>query len=243
MGYVFDHKDADDCERWTSRQKNQALLEIENRLMIDLLDPLPAASLVDIGCGIGARLTPFFDRRIDLTAIDPSPYMLDVAKRLWGNRVAWHRGIAEDLPFSDNQFTYACLNHTLEYVEDPRQAIQEACRVAKDRLFIGFFNRYAIMGMQRRVQGIFTATVYNRARFFSVWQLKRMLRDILGDVPIVWRTLGQFSSASRRAEQLAMVQHFPFGTYAAMVVTLRPRYKTRPLSLTCQQQAITGLYF
>ncbi len=243
MGYVFNHKDAVDSEQWLSNPKNRAVLEIENRLMMRLLDPLPATALIDIGCGIGTRLSPFFDRGMDLTGLDASPHMLASAKRLYGGQVAWHCGEAEDLPFSDNQFNYACLNHTLEYVDDPQQALQEACRVAKDRLYIGFYNRYAIMGATRRIQGIFTATIYNRARFFSVWEIKQLLHRTLGKVPIEWRTLGQFATARCCAEQLAIVQHSPFGAYAGVVVSLRPRFKTRPMALVCQQRAITGLCF
>ena len=39
---------------------------------------------------------------LQVTAIDPSPYMLDIAFRHFGNRMEFYRGFAEDLPFDDN---------------------------------------------------------------------------------------------------------------------------------------------
>mgnify|MGYP001061096191 CR=1 FL=1 len=52
-------------------------------------------------------------------------------------------------------------------------------------------NRYAIKGVERRVRGMFTDSIYNHARFFSVWELKRMIYDLVGHVPITWRTVCQ----------------------------------------------------
>ena len=99
----------------------------------------------------------------------------------FGHRVEFYRGVAEDLPFDDNSFNHASLVTTLEFVEDPVKAISEACRVAKDRIFLGVLNRYALKGIERRLRGIFHHTIYNRARFYSVWELKYMIREILGE--------------------------------------------------------------
>ena len=41
---------------------------------------------------------------------------------------------------------------TLEFVEDPKKAIEEVSRVTKDRIFIGVLNRYAIKGIQIRIK-------------------------------------------------------------------------------------------
>ena len=51
----------------------------------------------------------------------------------------------------------------------PRTACSSAC-----------LNRYAIKGLERRVRGMFVPSIYNHARFFSVWQLKYMLYDLVG---------------------------------------------------------------
>jgi SAM-dependent methyltransferase len=212
--------------------------------MMDMLQPMRGETLLDIGCGTGASLRPFLKKGLQVTGIDPSPYMLDIAENNLGNRVDFYRGFAEDLPFDDNSFNYACLVTTLEFVDDRQKALEEACRVAKNKLFIGVLNRYALKGIQRRVKGIFTKTIYNHAYFFSVWELKDNVRSILGDPPISWRTVCHLPSASSgialRIEQSNIAQRCPFGAFAGMVVTLVPRFRTKPLTIPIQPKPSTG---
>jgi SAM-dependent methyltransferase len=244
MGYIFDFNDAVSYEKWFNDPRNRFVVELEKRLMLDLLKPVRGETLLEIGCGTGAALLTFLDCGIQITGLDPSPYMLDIASKNVGNRADLHRGFAEDLPFEDNSFNYACLITTLEFVEDPKRALEEACRVAKDRIFIGVLNRYAIKGIQRRVKGVFTKTIYNRAHFFSIWELKQIIRFLLGDVPISWRTVCQFSARpgriTNRIEQSSLLQKCPFGAFVGMVVTLVPRFKTRPLALSYKAKQTTG---
>jgi SAM-dependent methyltransferase len=168
--------------------------------------------------------------------------MLDILSKTVGNHVSLYRGIAEDLPFDDNSFNHACLFTSLEFVDDPQKALAEAFRVAKDRVFIGFLNRYALTGIGRRVQGIFTPTIYNRATFFSVWEIKSMVRELMGPVPVCWRTVCQFPGPwgtwMKQIEGSGLVQRFPFGTFAGMVVTLVPRFRTRPLAIRYQPKKV-----
>lgn len=236
MGYVFDFNDAMAYERWAKAAQDRRTARLENRLMTDMLKPIRGESLLDIGCGIGASLSPFLELGLQVTGIDASPYMLDATTRNLGDRVDLYRGYAEDLPFEDNSFNHACLVTSLEFVDDPAKALEEACRVAKDRIFVGVLNRYALKGVQRRLQGIFSRTIYNRARFFSVWEVKQMFRQLLGPgIPVSWRTVSQLPTrpgdAIMRFESSSIVQRFPFGAFAGIVVTLVPRFKTRPLTV------------
>jgi SAM-dependent methyltransferase len=244
MGYVFDFNDAVAYEAWYEDPRNRALADLECRLMMDMLGPTPGETVLDIGCGTGISLRPFIDLGLQATGLDPSPYMLDIASKNLGHRVDLHRGYAEDLPFADNSFNYACLVTTLEFVEDQQKAIEEAGRVAKDKLFIGVLNRYAIKNVQRRVKGVFTKTIYNRAHFFSIWELKTIVRTLLGDVPVLWRTLCLPKGPQMitdRIEQFSLLQKLPFGTFAGMVVTLIPRFRTRPLSVGIKSKQTTGM--
>jgi SAM-dependent methyltransferase len=235
MGYVFDFKEAIAYEQWLKKPANKVAFELESRLMWDLLQPMRGESILDIGCGTGACLHAFLEMGLQVTGLDPSTYMLDIASRNVGNRADLYRGYAEDLPFDDNSFNYACLFTTLEFVNDSQKALEETCRVAKDRVFIGVLNRYAIKGIKRRVKGIFSPTIYNHARFFSVWELKDIIRSILGSVPVTWRTVCQLPSPSGKfassLEQSKFVQRCPFGAFAGMVVSLMPRLRTRPLAI------------
>lgn len=244
MGYVFDFNDAKAYEQWLRNPANLNLVDLKNKLLLDLLRPIPGKTVLDIGCGTGASLNPLIDAGLRATGLDPSPYMLDIASKNLGNRVDFHRGVSEDLPFDDNAFNYACLITTLEFVENPQKAIEEACRVAKDKLFIGVFNRYAIRGIQLRIKGMFTRSIFNRARFFSIWELKQMMHALLGDVPVTWRTACHLPSATgkfaNRFERFSLVQRCPFGLFAGMAVTLVPRFTTKPLPLRYSAKQSTG---
>jgi ubiquinone/menaquinone biosynthesis C-methylase UbiE len=235
MGHVFDFKDAIAYEQWLKKPETKVALELETRLMQTLLQSMRGESVLDIGCGTGACLRAFLEMELLVTGLDPSTYMLDIASRNVGNRADLYRGFAEDLPFDDNSFNYACLFTTLEFVDNPQKALEEACRVAKDRIFIGVLNRYAIKAIQRRVKGMFSASIYNHAQFFSVWGLKQRIRKIVGHTPISWRTVCQLTSQSGKIaaslEQSKIIQRCPFGAFAGMVVTLVPRFRTRPLTM------------
>jgi len=244
MGYVFDFKDSCEFEKLMNRPASRFAAARECRLMLDMLQPMAGKTILDIGCGIGLNLSPLLGEGLQVTGLDPSPYMLDIAAKHSGKRVDLHRGFAETLPFDDNAFNYACLTTTLEFVQDPQKAIEEACRVAKDRVFIGFLNRYAINGIQLRVKGVFTKTIYNHARFFSVWELKKITRTLLGDVPISWRTACQlphtFGEVAQKIERNNAVRRCPFGAYVGMVVSLVPRFRTRPMRLRYRPKGRTG---
>jgi SAM-dependent methyltransferase len=244
MGYVFDFQDAIAYERWFENRRNRLAAELESRLMLDMLKPVPKESILDIGCGVGSILKPLLDRELSVTGIDPSPYMLDIVYNRFDNQVDLYRGYAEELPFDDNSFHYACFFTSLEFVDDPRKALSEAFRVAKDRVFLGVLNRYALKGVQRRVVGVFTQTIFNRAQFYSIWELKRLVRRLLGDVPISWRTVCLFPEIEgpivSSIERSTLVQRCPFGTFAGMVVTLVPRFRTRPLALRYQANSSPG---
>jgi SAM-dependent methyltransferase len=248
MGYIFDFHDAAAYDQWFCNRRNKLTSSLEIQLMLDMLRPLKRESVLDIGCGTGASLLPLIDMHLDTTGIDPSPYMLDIAYKNVNNRANLYRGFAEDLPFEDNSFNYACLFTTLEFVDDPKKAVEEACRVAKDRIFIGVLNRYAIKGIERRLKGIFTETIYNKARFFSVWELKQIVRSTMGNVPFSWRTVCQLPGGTgklaNRFEKSKLVQRFPFGAFAGIVIALVPRFRTRPLTLRYRSKSaanpITG---
>jgi len=235
MGYVFTQKDSAAFEKERQDRRQAPMARLEGALMCDMLKPIRGESVLDIGCGIGTSLLTLLDKGLDVTGIDPSPYMLDAAYKQVRHRADLYRGFAEDLPFGDNSFNYAVFFATLEFVDDPQAALREACRVARDKIFIGVMNRYAVKGIERRVKGVFSETIYNKARFFSVWELKTAIRQIMGDVPVQWKTVCHVSfgdgKMARKIESAELIRRFPFGAFAGVSALLVPRFRTRPLAL------------
>lgn len=241
MGYIFDVKAARQYDSWYENPQNRFVADLEDQLLLRLLQPVRGERVLDIGCGTGRHLNMFLNMGLDITGLDASPYMLEIARRRLGSRAELHQGFAQDLPFEDNSFNVATLMTTLEFVDDTQEVIREACRVAKDRIFLGVLNRYAIKGIERRLTGIFSESIFNRARFFSVWGLKRHMREVLGKVPLKWGTVHHLPAGLRAythfVERCSLVQKSPFGTFVGMVVTLVPRYQTKNIPIKYAHQA------
>ncbi|TFG42247.1 MAG: hypothetical protein E4H48_04920 [Syntrophobacterales bacterium] len=61
-----------------------------------------------------------------------------------------------------------------------------------------------------------------------------MVYDLVGHVPVTWRTACQLPLPSGKfaaSFEQAFLQHCPFGAFAGMVVILVPRFRTRPLTM------------
>ena len=237
MGYVFDFHDACAYARWFAEPANRPATEMGIRLMCELIKPHKGTSMLNIGCGTGHELLPVLEMGIEVTNLDPSPYMIDIASETLNARSDFHRGFAESLPFGDNAFNYVAIISTLEFVNDPVKAIEEACRVAKDRVYLGIFNKQAIKDVQRSMKSFYSANVCKKAHLFSIWEIKRTIRLILGDVPVEWKSILRFPATtgnkkSRSIEKMLFMDHFPFGAFVGIAITPVPRFKTRPLPLT-----------
>jgi ubiquinone/menaquinone biosynthesis C-methylase UbiE len=248
MGYVFEYKLARQYDSWYENPDNRFVADLEDRLLLKLLEPIPGERVLDVGCGTGRHLEMFLEMGLDVTGLDPSPHMLGVAGKKLGHRAQLHQGVAEDLPFEDNSFDITTLVTSLEFVDDVHKALEEACRVTESRIFLGILNRYAIKGIERRLRGIFSESVFNRARFFSVWEAKRYVEQTLGKSPLRWGTVFHLPVSLRkythRLEQWPFLWKCPFGCFIGMVATLVPRYRTQniPIEYVGQPKgAITGL--
>ena len=244
MGYVFSFNDSLTYEKWFLNPQNRTIADMQYDLMLNMLGAHPGQSILDIGCGVGHGLAFCLERGLQAEGVDPSPYMLDIAEKKLENQTILHRGKAESLPFDDNSFNFACLMTCLEFVDDPRKALEETCRVAKDKVFIGIINRYAVNRIKIRIKGLFSDTVYNHARFFGIWELKKLLFDLLGDIPLQWQNIPLFphskSKIGRKVCNLHLAQKLPFGTYLGISVTLLPRFRTRPLELKICPEHTSG---
>jgi len=252
MGYIFNSNDTEIYNQWLKSPKAQSVLEIENNLIFKMLQPRRGESVIDIGCGTGETLGAFLKKGLHVTGIEPSSYMKEIALKNLGHRADLHSGCAEDLPFDDNSFDYACLIKTIEFADNPEKAIEEACRVAKEKVFIGIMNRCSSKTTCLRIQRIFIKNLYSHASFFSIWELKKKIKSITGNVPISWRTVcgfpSRFGKIGCKIEEYDLIQHFPFGAFAGIMVIPVPLFRTRPLELSCDvepmpkgSEAVPGL--
>ncbi|MDL2274935.1 class I SAM-dependent methyltransferase [Desulfosarcina sp. OttesenSCG-928-G10] len=210
------------------------------RLMLDMLAPAAGESLLDIGCGTGPSCALLLERGLEIAGVYAGPD--DIPAFLPADscgKITLCPGNADDLPFDDNSFNHACLMNFPVVGESPQKALEEAFRVAKDRVFIGFLNRYAMAGIRRRVTSLFVWNNRPSPLMFSIWEIKSMIRDLAGPVPVCWRTVGRpVASRLYPVQTAGLFQRFPFGLFVGMVVTLVPRFRTRPLVLSYEPRTL-----
>lgn len=236
MGHVFDFQEARLYAQWLEMDRHKDAAARQNQLMMKLIKPAYGDRILDIGCGTGVTLASLDHMKpgLDLTGLDASTYMLDIAGENLGNRAERFKGVAEELPFEDNAFNFAILNLTLEFVENPEKALAEAARVAKDRLYIGFFNRLSLGAVPTLGKGLHGNPVFSKARFLSTWELRQLIRGLLGKVPITSRTITYHPPTGGHLLG-RLFNRLPYGAYTGMSVSLVPRFTTRPLSLFAEK--------
>jgi len=107
-------------------------MRTERRIALRMLDLSPNSRVLDVACGPG-NFTREFARVADeglVVGLDSSKAMLAVAVRETESaNVAYVRGDACALPFSDGSFDAVCCFAALYLIEQPMLALQEIVRV------------------------------------------------------------------------------------------------------------------
>ncbi len=217
MGYVFTYKEAQKYDDWFQKKKNELFFETEKNIMFKMLNPIKKATVLDIGCGTGKSTEALIEKNLDVSAIEPSVYMFDIAKNKIGNKAELIKGFAEDLPFDDNHFNYSVFFFSLEFTDNYKKALSEAFRVTKDKVFIFTINKYSIYRLLH----------FNNKKinFFSSYGLRKDIYNILGKVPIEHRMVNFLK------REFFLMNKNPFAALIAMTVVPVPKIKMTPLSL------------
>ncbi len=239
MGYVFQFEDALRYDDWFTSEPGRTAAAIEQDLLSRLWAPKAPQSVLEVGCGTGLFLEWFVRMGHQVTGLDPSPYMLNVARRLAPERVALDRGFAEELPYEDNAFDTVALITALEFVNDPHLALQEALRVARRQVLLGVLNKYSVTTWQHCWGRLWRPSIYSHAHFFSISQLRRMVTEVLsGAVPIQWRTCLFFPVRWLRylhfLECSRLLHRLPFGHFIGMRIDLRYPLRTVQQPVLCK---------
>jgi SAM-dependent methyltransferase len=84
--------------------------------------------VLDVGCGLGAYVRKLRTITEDVYGVDIDTDKVEQAQEELPHI---YQAPAEELPFPDAYFDVILLHEVLEHVRDDRQAVHEACRVAK----------------------------------------------------------------------------------------------------------------
>lgn len=235
MGFIFEENMAEHYAAWSRSRLGQAIESAIENTMLSLISPKPGDRVLDVGCGSGNHLLLFNRMGLDVSGIDASPLMIKQAQARLGNRCILRSGLAEDLPFEDNEFDYVILINTLEFVQDPLQVLFEAGRVAYKKVFIGVFNRFSWAAVLSKIPWCSVHPLLSFARFFDLWEIKYLLRQAYGNLPVEWRCISPVPSFLDKFvlwDRLYWCNRLtPLGLFLGISVTMQYSVRTDNLSL------------
>ena len=230
MGLIFDAGAARLYEAWYQSPQGRDMERLVQESVSTLLELQPGERVLDIGCGEGHHLLMLNGLGLRGTGLDASPYMVRRARERLGHRATVDVGEAEDLPYQDNEFDVALFINTLEFLDDPIEALREAGRVARRGVFIAVINSLSWYGLCMKLRDLFRKSLFTHAASYNLWELKGFVRSALGDVPIHWR------SAQVRAPGLEKIGGFlserwylekcPFGSFLGLFATIQYTMRT-----------------
>lgn len=247
---MWDKEAADRYESWYQTPKGAFALAREQRLLAEVLSPWHRRNqtLLEMGCGAGHFLELFYAGGFDVTGIDASEAMLEKARERMGAKATLRTGNAEHLPFDDGEFHYVAMVTALECMENPEAALAEAFRVAVRGVVIVYLNAWSLYRLEHvlrwKLAGFAArreakraaraglaaseprpARTLQRARWFSLPELSRIIYKVSGKRPSVCRsTLFPPSALWRglRPFSLPWAQRLPFGAVSVLRVDIVP---------------------
>lgn len=219
----FDAGVAAKYDKWYQRSAGQYADAQEKELFLRLAQPQRGQSLLEVGCGTGHNLKFFRELELDATGVDSSEPMLQMATRRLGSGARLFLGQANRLGFADNSFDIVALITILEFLSDPAGALKEAVRVSRGKVYIRVLNKTSILGVGRRVEGKFRKSIYNQAKFYTIWEIEKMVRRALDRVSLTWESVLFFPlgwhRSCHRIDRFLSFQRNPFGAFLGICIT------------------------
>lgn len=147
------------------------IAETQENEMAAMLAPVEGSRLLDVGTGTGRAAIGLARRGADVTGVDASAEMLDVARRRANDanvRVTFVRGDAHHLDFPDRSFDAVVCLRVLMHTPDWRQSLAELCRVAKRRVVFDYPSGWSAARVQSWTRRLASWFVPNRVEAYRV---------------------------------------------------------------------------
>ncbi len=235
MGLIFDENSLGFYDAWRRSAQGRVIEGSLAKLFTSLAAPRPGQRVLDVGCGSGNHLLILNRLGLDISGTDASPVMIQKARKRLGHRSTLKQASAEDLPFDDNEFDLVTLIHTLEFMDNPLQALREAGRVAGSKVFVGVWNSLSWNGLLNRIHGYFDDPLFGQAAFYNLWQIKSLMQLAYGPVPISWGSIkaisGVVEDSGRSGRAFWNWKHSPFGFFLGLCATMEYQVRTESIPL------------
>ena len=100
--------------------------------VVKVARPEAGMKVLEVGCGTGANLALFAETDCEITGVDLSPSMMDLARKKLGDRADLRLSDAADMPFADDSFDLVLAFLTLHEMPPAVRApvMEEIVRVA-----------------------------------------------------------------------------------------------------------------
>jgi len=179
---IFDEY-AEHYDSWFKTPTGSKVFELELKTLFDLIGPSQGMKMLDVGIGTGIFALEFAKRGVEISGIDLSEKMIEIAvKRGLNARL----GSGEDIPFGENLFDVVLSMTSMEFSHNPDKFVSEMARVAKPAgiIIVAVLNTFSFYGVERRLKGLFKKSVFSGAHFYNFWELRRLLRRHLSSVAV-----------------------------------------------------------
>ena len=119
--------------RWaaTYDRPGNPLITREQPVVWELLDTFPPGRALDAACGTGRHAAHLAERGHEVTAVDASPEMLDLARTRPTSDARFLEGDLHDLPVEDEEFDLAVCALALGHCAELRAPIAELARAVR----------------------------------------------------------------------------------------------------------------
>lgn len=201
-------------EAWYETARGNWIAGREFDLMMQMLAPLPSATLLDIGCGTGHFSRRFAAAGLRVAGLDPDPAMLEYARRLGGG-ADYLRGTATALPLHDGAYDCVTAVTSLCFITDAPEALREMWRVARRAVLLGLLNRRSLLYRQKHGRG-----AYRGARWDTPAEARHWARQ-LEPAPRVTIRSAVFlpgGGAFARAAEAVLPGVLPWGAFLAILL-------------------------
>ncbi len=150
----------------------KAVDNIEKEIISAHFSGLSKENWLELGCGTGHWTTFFRDLGMEMTAVDISEAMLEIARSKRLENVEFLKADAADMPFPDASFSGIVSITMLEFVDHPEKVLSEIDRVLKPggTLVLGCLNALSEPGKNQA-----NDPVFQHAHFFTERELTEML--------------------------------------------------------------------
>ena len=215
---------ANSYDSWYAGKRGAMYNRLEKKAIIRYLPPnAKGEKLLDIGCGTGHWSQFFSEYGFEVTGVDVSEEMIDIAKSKNISGASFQVADGHSLPFADDTFDVTAAITTLEFARDAKAVVREMVRCTRKpagQLLIGTLNVLARLNRNRKQK---PESAYATAQLFSPTQLKLLLEPF-GRLTIV--TAGfvpkqkLFLPLAPVIDKLGCILHVPYGIFIAAEVRL-----------------------